>query len=101
MSDGFVEVPGSVHKRHECPPDRVEMATRLAELEASWNTRLANQRQVITNLDEDRVRLQGQRDTLFGVLKEMQRILNHDYDASDQLELWHQLKEMVNRAVKE
>lgn len=94
------EAPGSVHKRHECPPDRMEMARRLAELEARWNTRLANQKQVIANLEEDRVRVMGQRDTLFGVLKEMQRILTHDYDASDQLELWHQLKEMVNKAVE-
>lgn len=78
-----------------------EVATRLAELEASWNTRLKNQQQVIANLDEDRVRVMGQRDTLFSVLKEMQRILTHDYDASDQLELWHQLKEMVNKAVEE
>lgn len=95
--DGGAHPPGFSRGQYTVSP---EMRTRLAELEASWDRRLANQKQVIQNLDADRARLQEQRDALFTTLREMQRILNHDYDASDQLELWHQLKDMVNRAVE-
>jgi hypothetical protein len=51
---GFVEDPGSVHKKHECPPDAVAMMNRLAEVQASYDARLANQRQVIENLSQAR-----------------------------------------------
>lgn len=53
---GFVEAPGSVHKRHECPPDRVAMALRLEEIEKAFTRRLTHQRQVIENLDMARKR---------------------------------------------
>jgi hypothetical protein len=39
---------------HQCPPDRVAMMARLSEIQASYDTRLANQRQVIENLSEAR-----------------------------------------------
>lgn len=100
MSDsGFVKAPGSVHKKHECPPSNAVMFAQLQEIQTSYDTRLANQKQVIENLDGNLVLVRGDRDRLFTVLSEMKRILNHDYDASDQLELWHQLKDMVNKAV--
>lgn len=47
---GFVEAPGSVHKKHECPPDRVVMMQNLEEITAKYNERLANQKQVVDNL---------------------------------------------------
>lgn len=51
---GFMETPGSVHKKHECPPDRVAMMERLEEISLNYRTSLAHQRQVIENLDHAR-----------------------------------------------
>lgn len=51
---GFVESPGSEHKKHECPPDRVEMLKRLEEITQSYAGRLDNQRSVIENLSQAR-----------------------------------------------
>jgi hypothetical protein len=49
---------GPVHESapepHQCPPDRVAMMARLSEIQASYDTRLANQRQVIENLSDAR-----------------------------------------------
>jgi hypothetical protein len=49
-----VFVPGNVVTQHQCPPDRVAMAQNLVEIQASYNERLANQRQVIENLSTAR-----------------------------------------------
>jgi hypothetical protein len=51
------EAPDSVHKKHECPPDRVAMMQNLEEITASYNARLVNQRQVIENLSRVRQNL--------------------------------------------
>lgn len=52
---GFVEEPsGPVHKKHECPPDRLAMMRELDGLTQRYDERLRNQRQVIENLDTAR-----------------------------------------------
>ena len=51
---GVVYVPPGVNVQHECPPDRVTMLQNLTELQASYDTRLANQAQVIENLSQAR-----------------------------------------------
>jgi len=77
---GFVEDPGSVHKKHECPPDRVEMVARLEEITARYNQRLENQRQVIENLSADRKRLAERIETLTKVLESIEP--KHTADAT-------------------
>jgi hypothetical protein len=54
---GSMEAPGSVHKKHECPPDRVAMMARMEEISSSYERRLLNQKQVIDNLSDARQKL--------------------------------------------
>lgn len=75
-----IEVPGSVHKKHECPPDREAMMQKLVELQVSWEKRLANMKRVITNLDADRARLSARVQRLTELLESV--ALVHGSDAT-------------------
>lgn len=68
-AEGHLFVPGNVVTQHQCPPDRVAMMQNLEEITASYNTRLANQKQVIANLSAELERLGARIQTLTVLLE--------------------------------